>query len=240
MVATLSARTAVPTCAAAHRAAARPAAGKSFFSGRVLRADVAVAGRGCRRVTAMKVEYDQVGSAYAAALLDLAKDKDLLEAVHTDVDSLQALMKSDPKLGDFLTNPVVPAKKRKEILKTVAQKAQLNEVTVNFVSLLIDNDRLVAYAEIFDSFEQQYCNLTDTQVATLRSAVPLQQEQQFLIAKKLQELTKAKNIKLKPVIDESLIGGFIVEFGSSQIDLSIKGKVAGISKELKKKAALAV
>ena len=36
-------------------------------------------------------------------------------------------------------------------------------------------------------------------VATLRSAVRLEQEQQFLIAKKLQELTGSKNIKLKPV-----------------------------------------
>lgn len=39
----------------------------------------------------LQVEYDQVGSAYAAALLELAKDKDLLEAVHTDVDSLQVI-----------------------------------------------------------------------------------------------------------------------------------------------------
>jgi hypothetical protein len=45
------------------------------------------------------------------------------------------------------------------------------------------------------------------QVATLRSAVKLEQEQQFLIAKKLQELTGSKNIKLKPVIDQSLIAG---------------------------------
>ena len=58
------------------------------------------------------------------------------------------------------------------------------------------------------------------QVATLRSAVKLEQEQQFLIAKKLQELTGSKNIKLKPVIDESLIAGFVVSYGSSQIDLS--------------------
>ena len=35
----------------------------------------------------------------------------------------------------------------------------------------------------------------------------LEQEQQFLIAKKLQELTGSKNIKLKPIIDESLIAG---------------------------------
>ena len=55
------------------------------------------------------------------------------------------------------------------------------------------------------------------QVATLRSAVKLEQEQQFLIAKKLQELTGSKNIKLKPVIDEELIAGFVVEYGSSQV-----------------------
>lgn len=75
-------------------------------------------------------------------------------------------------------------------------------------------------------------------MATLRSAVKLEQEQQFLIAKKLQELTGSKNIKLKPVLDESLIAGFVVEYGSSQIDLSVKGQLDKISTELQE-AALA-
>lgn len=47
-----------------------------------------------------------------------------------------------------------------------------------------------------------------------------------------QELTGSKNIKLKPQIDESLIAGFIVEYGSSQIDLSVKGQLNKISNEL--------
>ncbi len=76
-------------------------------------------------------------------------------------------------------------------------------------------------------------------MATLRSAVKLEQEQQFLIAKKLQELTGSKNIKLKPVIDESLIAGFVVEYGSSQIDLSVKGQLDKITAELES-AAVAV
>ncbi len=67
----------------------------------------------------------------------------------------------------------------------------------------------------------------------------LEQEQQFLIAKKLQELTGSKNIKLKPVIDESLIAGFIVEYGSSQIDLSVKGQLDKITLELTNGPALA-
>ena len=77
------------------------------------------------------------------------------------------------------------------------------------------------------------------QVATLRSAVKLEQEQQFLIAKKLQELTGSKNIKLKPVIDDSLIAGFVVEYGSSQIDLSVKGQLDKISSELQEAAMAA-
>lgn len=71
-------------------------------------------------------------------------------------------------------------------------------------------------------------------MATLRSAVKLEQEQQFLIAKKLQELTGSKNIKLKPVIDQSLIAGFVVEYGSSQIDLSIRGQIEKVAEELTK------
>ena len=70
------------------------------------------------------------------------------------------------------------------------------------------------------------------QVAVLRSAVKLEQEQQFLIAKKLQELTGSKNIKLKPVIDDSLIAGFTVEYGSAQIDMSVKGQLESIANEL--------
>ena len=73
----------------------------------------------------------------------------------------------------------------------------------------------------------------------MRSAVRLEQEQQFLIAKKLQELTGSKNIKLKPVIDESLVAGFIVEYGSSQIDLSVKGQLDKITLELQSNPQLA-
>lgn len=82
--------------------------------------------------------------------------------------------------------------------------------------------------------------LFGVQVAVLRSAVQMEQEQHFLIAKKLQELTGAKNIKLKPVIDEDLIAGFVVEYGSSQIDMSLAGQLNQITNDLEgREAALA-
>merc|ERR1712087_874251 len=50
-------------------------------------------------------------------------------------------------------------------------------------------------------------------VATVTSAAALDNDQQFEIAKKLQKLTGAKNIKLKPKVDASLISGMIIQYG---------------------------
>jgi F-type H+-transporting ATPase subunit delta len=138
-----------------------------------------------------------------------------------------------------LSNPTINEEKKKELLKRIASESGFDKYTLNFLNLLVDQGRIEAIQEICDAFETRYCDLTETQVAVLRSAVKLEQEQQFLIAKKLQELTGSKNIKLKPVIDESLIAGFIVEWGSSQIDLSVKGQLDKISGELVSSANLA-
>eukprot|EP00976_Prorocentrum_cordatum_P090766 1188250-Prorocentrum_minimum.AAC.1 len=77
--------------------------------------------------------------------------------------------------------------------------------------------------------------LNARQVATVTSAVQLENEQQFLIAKKLQEMTGAKNIKLKPQVDASLIGGFVVTYGangSQQIDMSVAGQLDKVASSM--------
>jgi F-type H+-transporting ATPase subunit delta len=196
------------------------------------RAAAGVAGRG--RVIALAGKRNDVSDSYAKALVELADEKNTLEQVHSDVDAIAALVKENKKFADLMYNPVVQADKKKAVMQSIAQGAGFQKYTTNFLKLLVEKDRVNLLNEICESFEEQYCQLTDTQVATLRSAVKLEQEQQFLIAKKLQELTGSKNIKLKPIIDQSLIAGFVVEYGSSQIDLSIRGQIEKVAEELTK------
>jgi len=196
------------------------------------RAAAGVAGRS--RVIAMAGKRNDVSDSYAKALVELADEKNTLEQVHSDVDAIAALVKENQKFADLMYNPVVEADKKKAVIQEIAKGAGFQKYTTNFLKLLVEKDRVNLLNEICESFEEQYCTLTDTQVATLRSAVKLEQEQQFLIAKKLQELTGSKNIKLKPIIDQSLIAGFVVEYGSSQIDLSIRGQIEKVAEELTK------
>ena len=54
-------------------------------------------------------------------------------------------------------------------------------------------------------------------------------------SQKIQEMTGAKNIKLKPEVDPALLGGFVVTYGkdgSGFIDMSVAGQVAQLKNEV--------
>merc|ERR1712010_146473 len=177
-----------------------------------------------RRATVMKA--DQVATQYATAFVNLAKDKNVLDDVRSDMDSVANLLKSDAKLAGFLTNPVADGDKKKSLISSIGKEAGFNAFSTNFLCLLVDKQRIDGITDICDSFESIYCEVTDTEVATVTSAAALDNDQQF---------ESAKNIKLKPKVDASLISGMIIQYGkggSKLLDLSAKGQLATIEAQL--------
>merc|ERR1739848_328089 len=134
-------------------------------------------------------------------------------------------------LRNLMVNPLISPEKKTNLIQKISVEGSFNNYTTKFLSLLVDKGRIDCIIEAFESFESLYCQATNTQVATVKSAVALEEEQQFLIAKKIKELARSKSVKIKPYIYESLIGGFVVEYGSSQIDLSVRGSFERVRKE---------
>jgi len=174
------------------------------------------------------MKADVIATQYANALVNTAVGKNVLDDVRADMDSVAQLLKSDEKLNTFLTNPVAQSEKKKSLINAIAKEAEFNEFSTNFLCLLVDKQRITSVSEICDEFETIYCDVTDTEVATVTSAAALDNDQQFEIAKKLQSLTGAKNIKLKPKVDASLISGIIIQYGkggSKLLDMSVRGQL---------------
>ena len=172
---------------------------------------------------------------YAVALADSAQASGNLEAVHQDCETFAAYAAASPGILTCLANPVLTDEKKKDLITKMAKESSFSPLFVSFLGLLVDKRRTGLTAQILDEFEAIYCGLTDTQVATVTSAVKLEIEQQFAIAKKLQSMTGAKNIKLKPIVDPSILGGFIVKYGkdgSASVDLSVKGQMDMIASSL--------
>ena len=180
-----------------------------------------------RRAGIVCAGKETAAAGYAAALIELGKSTKTLEAIHADVEALGGFA-ANAELADFLASPIATDEQKKKVIKTLAADANFNAYTVNFLYVLVDKKRMNVLKEVVQVFEELYCEITDTQVAVVTSAVKLENSQQALIAKKLQSMTGAKNIKLKNVVDSSLIAGFIVKYGkdgSLQIDMSVKGQL---------------
>ncbi|KAJ7540408.1 hypothetical protein O6H91_10G013500 [Diphasiastrum complanatum] len=186
------------------------------------------------RGTPVVATATDVAANYASALADFANSKKVLEAVSKDIETLSAFMQKK-ELYDFLANPVIVDDKKKSILKALADDARFQECTLNFLYLLVDTKRVDLIHEILKEFVKAYNNLTDTQVAIVTSAIAINSSQLSLIAKKIQSMSKAKNVRLKNVIDPTLIAGFMIKFGndgSRLIDLSVKGQLERIAAQL--------
>ena len=180
---------------------------------------------GSRAVVSMAKSAAATG--YAAALIELGQSAGTLEAIHSDMESLSNLMTNN-ELSDYISNPTVEDLKKKQILQTLSEESSFNAQTSDFLNLLVDKRRVDIIKSIAVAFEKMYCEVTDTHVAVVTSAVKLENSQQALIAKKLQSMTGSRNVKLKSIVDSNLIAGFIVKYGkdgSQEIDMSVKGQL---------------
>ncbi|KAG6382703.1 hypothetical protein SASPL_157589 [Salvia splendens] len=75
--------------------------------------------------------------------------------------------------------------------------------------------------EIAAEFELIANRLSETEVATVASVVELEPQHLAEIAKRAHKLTGPKNVKLKTVIDKSLLAGIIIRYGNSGSKLSL-------------------
>ncbi|KAG6398529.1 hypothetical protein SASPL_139993 [Salvia splendens] len=88
---------------------------------------------------------------------------------------------------------------------------------VNFT----DMKRVDLIKEIAAEFELIANRMSETEVATVASVVELERQHLAEIAKRAQKLTGPKNVKLKTVIDKSLLAGIIIRYGNSSSKLSL-------------------
>eukprot|EP00243_Klebsormidium_subtile_P003045 TRINITY_DN16181_c0_g1_i1.p1 TRINITY_DN16181_c0_g1~~TRINITY_DN16181_c0_g1_i1.p1 ORF type:complete len:278 (-),score=72.21 TRINITY_DN16181_c0_g1_i1:377-1210(-) len=182
--------------------------------------------RPARGVVVMGVQ-EQVAKGYAKALMELAQSKGAAEAIAADMEKLEALIEN-PDVVNFLYNPVADVSKKQQLIGTLGKDGGFSKYTVNFLNLLVEKKRINVVGFVIKAFQDLYNDTTQTQVATVVSAIKLENEQQALIAKKLQTLTGAKNIKLKNEVDPELIAGFVLKYGkgqSEEIDFSVKGQL---------------
>ncbi len=165
---------------------------------------------------------------YAKAVLSLAQEQKSADAVNSDMKLItESIAKSD-ELNQMLQSPVVKSSDKKAVLSKVFNNA--NELSHNLIDTLIENKRLAILEDVAASYNSQFDQLRGTQVAKVTTAVPLTEDLKTMVSAKVKELT-GKEAELENIIDESILGGFILRVGDIQYNASIANKLDKLKRE---------
>lgn len=167
---------------------------------------------------------------YAKALFDLALEKGILDAVRNDIDLIKQTISEAGQFSLYLKSPVVkPSEKRALISEIFGGK--INEISLNFLSLLVINKREAYIDGIIHRFLEVYREYKGIKSALITTSVPLDEKARVKLNGLLSKVYKT-DINLETQQDPSIIGGFVLKVDDQQYDASIASGLKRISNTL--------
>jgi F-type H+-transporting ATPase subunit delta len=162
----------------------------------------------------------RLAARYAKSLIDLSIERGQLEPVYQDNLYLKGIIEGSKVLVDFLKNPVINSEKKLQVIQAM-RSGQTNEITQKFNDLLIKKGRESYLPEITEAFIEQYKEYKGIMTVTLTTAVAVGEEVKEVFISKIKRETNVKEVELICLVDENIIGGFVLEGNGKRIDASI-------------------
>ena len=173
-----------------------------------------------------------IASRYATAVFSLAKDDKKLKLLEADVDALESALAESAELRALVTSPVYTRAEMAQAITAVAQKMKLQPMMVNTLSLMAAKRRLFVLPSLLAALRARIAEDKGEVTAEVTSAKALTKTQATKLAKTLKTQLDL-DVKIKAIVDESLIGGLVVKVGSKMIDTSIRSKLNALQNTMK-------
>lgn len=163
---------------------------------------------------------------YAEALFTLAIEENSTEEYLGCLGTIKNIFEENPDYIEFLNSPAIALSERLTSIDE-AFDGRMPQYVVSFIKVLCENGKMRTILTCIDEFEKLARAFSNRAIATVYSAIELNDGQKAALCKKFETLT---NKKIDPIyiIDESLIGGIKIEVDGKTFDGSIKHRLGEI------------
>ena len=166
---------------------------------------------------------------YAKAILDIASLSGNANSVNEDMKSIVTAVVESAELKEFLSNPTVKGEVKVSALSEVFASVQ-NE-TKSLFRLLLENKRFEILPAVASQYNLLFDEMNGVEVAKVTTAFPITPELEAKVLAKIKEFS-TKSITIQNVVDESIIGGFIMRIGDKQFNASVANTLQTLKREL--------
>jgi len=162
----------------------------------------------------------RLATRYAKSIIDLAIERDQLDAVYNDMKFILRICKSNPDFVAVLRSPIINPTSKGKIIESIT-KTSVSGLTTAFIKLLVSKTRETNLPEIAGAFVDQYNDINNIHKVKIITAVEMSESLKTEILSKVLEEIPLSSIDLEAVVDRELIGGFILETANRSLDASI-------------------
>lgn len=178
---------------------------------------------------------------YAKALFELAHDKGgpkFVEEIQGELEDLLELARADKSFSEFLATRAIAVKKRRESLERML-RGKVSDLTLNFLLLLNDRQRLSELPTIaasYDQLVQKHFGRVEVDVFT---AEPVSPDMLRSIGERLGSVL-GKQVVAHPYTDGAMIGGVKFRIGDQLVDASVATRLRRMSEKLSNEGSMAL
>ena len=168
---------------------------------------------------------------YSLALYELATESNLLNKIEEQTSAIINLINSSKDFSNLIKNPTGNQDDLISVINKISENYNIENLLKNFITFLIKKRRFFYIEKILRNFTEICSKKRGELKAELKSAKELSSNEIKKITDELEKNFNSK-MKLNYIHDKSLIGGLIVQIGSTMVDTSIKNKLQQIENRM--------
>lgn len=161
--------------------------------------------------------------AYAQALLDIARAEGKLGEVEDELFRFARIVDGNDELRMALSNPGLPADRRAAIVDELLEGRVL-ALSRSMAAFIVGAGRGHDLPSIVQRFVELAAQSRDKELAEVRSATPLDEATVQRLAESLSRATN-KQVEVRVIIDENVLGGLVVTMGDTVIDGTVRHRL---------------
>ena len=141
---------------------------------------------------------------------------------------INSVISENGELNSVLKSAILKGDVKLKVLNQAFPK--VNGITKGLFDVLLTNKRIDILENIAVKYSELYDKLAGKEKATVITAVPMTHDMEIKVMAKVKELT-SKAVDLKNIVDEDILGGFILRVGDKQYNASIANQLNKLKRE---------
>ncbi len=174
----------------------------------------------------------EISNEYAKALFMLASEKECSEEYKDSLEKLEEVFKENPLYLDFLYTFSIPLQERLDALEKAFSNFIPRDV-LSFLKILCEKKHIQEFNECAKYYYTLYNQLDKISNVRVTSAIELSDKEKSDLKEKL-EKKFGKTAVIEYIVDESILGGIVLEADGKIIDSSIKKHLNDMKDVIKK------